>query len=115
VAVAEYDEPGSKVLYAEGVIGTRVLVVAVDELEVGDMTAVIVENTPLMAEVDEGAFPSEDTADDEPAVMVGLRIAALEERLNDTDDVGLTTEGTIEDALDDWLDALDDWLNALDD
>jgi hypothetical protein len=79
VAVAEYVGPGSKVLYAEGVIGTRVSVVAVDKLEVGDMTAVIVENTPLMAELDEAAFPGEDPADDEPAVIVELKTAALED------------------------------------
>jgi hypothetical protein len=56
----------------------RVSVVAVDKLEVGDMTAVIVENAPLMAELDAAASP-------------------------DTDEVGLTIEDTIEDALADWL------------
>jgi len=45
------------VLYADGVMGMRVSVVAVvrvvavDKLDVGDRTAVIVENEPLMAEL----------------------------------------------------------------
>jgi hypothetical protein len=57
----------------------RVSVVAVDKLEVGDTTAVIVENAPLMAGLDTAALPGDDTAEDEPAVSVELRAVVLED------------------------------------
>lgn len=60
-------------------MGIRVSVVAVDKLELGDITAVIVENAPLMTELDAAAFPGDDTAEDDPAVSVELRTAALED------------------------------------
>jgi hypothetical protein len=51
-----------------------VAVVTVDRLDVGDKTAVIVENEPLVAELfvgtelDTAVFPEVDTADDDPVV-----------------------------------------------
>jgi hypothetical protein len=57
----------------------RVSVVAVDKLEVGDITAVIVENAPLTAELEAAAFTGDDTAEDDPAVSVELKTAALED------------------------------------
>lgn len=47
-----------------------VAIVTVDKLDVGDRTAVIVENEPLMAELVVGALPGVNKADDEPAVIV---------------------------------------------
>jgi hypothetical protein len=60
-------------------MGMRVSVVAVDNVEVGDTTAVIVENTPLMAELDAAALPGDKMADDESAVIVELEAAAAED------------------------------------